>query len=79
MVINSNLGAFAITSCNLAISSWTNLPLSVAGIIVESLMIAFATYKGDDSFKEVTVSSEFDVTGESNNLLNVCKNVLVNG
>ena len=47
MVINSNLGAFAITSCNLAISSWTNLPLSVAGIIVESLMIAFATYKGE--------------------------------
>ena len=39
----------------------------------------FATYKGDDSFKEVTVSSEFDVTGESNNLLSVCKNVLVNG
>lgn len=39
----------------------------------------FATYKGDDSFKEVTVSSAFDVTGDSNNFLNVCKNVLVNG
>ena len=39
----------------------------------------FATYKGDDSFREVTVSSEFDVTGESNNLLNVCKDVLFNG
>jgi uncharacterized membrane protein YczE len=47
MVINSNMGAFAITSCNLAISSWMNIPLSVAGILVEILMISFATYKGE--------------------------------
>lgn len=47
MVINSSLGAFAITSCNLAISSWMNIPLSFAGLLVELLMIAYATYKGE--------------------------------
>jgi len=47
MVINSNLGAFAITSCNLAISGWLNIPLSVASILVELMMIGFATYKGE--------------------------------
>lgn len=47
MVINSELGVFAVTSCNLAIASWLNIPLSLAGILVEIIMIAFATYKGE--------------------------------
>lgn len=47
MVINSNLGTFAITSCNMAISNWLNIPLSVASILVEGAMIAYAAYKGE--------------------------------
>lgn len=38
----------------------------------------FATYNGDDSFKEVTVSSAFDVNEESNNLFNACEKILFN-
>ena len=47
MVINSCLGVFAITSCNMALSLNFNIPFSVASTIVELIMIAYASYKGE--------------------------------
>lgn len=47
MVINCGLGAFAITTCNIALSNWFRISLGLAGFISEAVMLLYASAKGE--------------------------------
>ena len=46
-ILNSGLGCFSITAANMAVSGWLNMPLSMAAILIETVMIIYATIKGE--------------------------------
>lgn len=46
-VLNSNLGCFSMTSMSVAFSNWFGFSIGMANFIIESLMLAYATYKGE--------------------------------
>ena len=46
-VLNSGLGCFSLTAANTALTNWFGISLSMAGMIMEGLMLLYATYKGE--------------------------------
>lgn len=47
MIIKSGLGCFALTAANLALANWFNTTVGITGMVLELIMIAIATYKGE--------------------------------
>lgn len=47
MIIKSGLGCFALTAANLALAGWFNTTVGITGMVLELIMIAIATYKGE--------------------------------
>lgn len=45
MVINSNLGVFPVTACNMGFSNLLGVSFGIANMIVELLMIAYSLYR----------------------------------
>ena len=46
-VIKAGLGVFPGTAANIAISNWLGISIGMASMLVETLMLAIATYKGE--------------------------------
>lgn len=46
-IINAGLGCFPLTAANLALTNWTGLSLGTVGMLFESLLLLYATYKGE--------------------------------
>lgn len=47
MIIKSGLGCFAVTAANMALANWFGVTVGISGMILELLMLAVATYKGE--------------------------------
>ena len=46
-IINAGLGCFPLTAANLALTHWTGLSLGTVGMLFESLLLLYATHKGE--------------------------------
>ena len=47
MIIKSGLGCFALTAANMALANWFNITIGTTGMILETIMVLIATYKGE--------------------------------
>lgn len=47
MLIKSGFGCFALTAANMALANWFNITIGTTGMILETLMVLIATYKGE--------------------------------
>ena len=46
-VVKAGFGCFSTTAANAALASWFGISIGIAGMIVELIMLAIATYKGE--------------------------------
>lgn len=46
-VVKAGFGCFSTTAANAALSSWFGISIGMAGMLVELIMLAIATYKGE--------------------------------
>jgi uncharacterized membrane protein YczE len=46
-VVKAEFGCFSTTAANAALASWFGISIGMAGMIVELIMLAIATYKGE--------------------------------
>lgn len=47
MVMNCGLGSFAMSATSKAIGNWLGISFALTNIMIESIMISYATYKGE--------------------------------
>lgn len=58
-ITNSGLGAFAMTTTVQAIASWSGFTYAIANLIMESVMIVYATYKGEGLGLNAIISATY--------------------